>query len=42
VGQIAMLRRMAGCPVRGENYFVAEMAAGRVGPQQADPRVEFD
>jgi len=42
VGQIAMLRRMAGCPVRGENYFVAEMAAGRVGAQQADPRVEFD
>jgi hypothetical protein len=42
VGQIAMLRRMAGCPIRGENYFVAEMAAGRVGSQQADPRVEFD
>jgi hypothetical protein len=42
VGQIAMLRRMAGCPIRGENYFVAEVAAGRVGSQQADPRVEFD
>jgi hypothetical protein len=42
VGQIAMLRRMAGCPIRGENYFVAEMAAGRVGSQQADPRIEFD
>jgi hypothetical protein len=42
VGQIAMLRRMAGCPIRGENYFVAEMAAGRVGSDQADPRVEFD
>jgi hypothetical protein len=42
VGQIAMLRRMAGCPIRGENYFVAEMAAGRVGSEQAPPRVEFD
>jgi hypothetical protein len=42
VGQIAMLRRMAGCPIRGENYFVAEVTAGRVGSQQADPRVEFD
>jgi len=41
VGQIAMLRRMAGCPIRGENYFVAEVAAGRVGSQQAAPRKEF-
>ncbi len=28
VGQIAMLRRMAGAPVRGENYFKAEIVAG--------------
>ena len=42
VGQIAMLRRMAGCPIRGENYFAAEVAAGRVGSEQAAPRVEFD
>jgi hypothetical protein len=42
VGQIAMLRRMAGCPFRGENYFVADMAVGRVGSEQAPPRVEFD
>ena len=42
VGQIALLRRMAGCPVRGENYFVAEIAAGRVGTEQAAPRREFD
>ena len=26
VGQIAMLRRMAGSPVRGENYFKAKIA----------------
>lgn len=42
VGQIAMLRRMAGAPVRGENYFRAEIAIGRVGPEQAPPRFEFD
>ena len=42
VGQIAMLRRMAGGPVRGENYFKAEIVAGRVGPEQATKRVEFD
>ena len=42
VGQIAMLRRMAGCAVRGENYHRAEIAAGRVGPDQAPPRREFD
>ena len=42
VGQIAMLRRMAGNPVRGENYFRAEIAAGRVGPEQAAPHTEFD
>jgi len=42
VGQIAVLRRMAGSPVRGENYFRADIAAGRVGPDQAEPRREFD
>jgi hypothetical protein len=42
VGQIAMLRRLAGCPVRGENYLRAEIAAGRVGPEQAKPKFEFD
>jgi hypothetical protein len=41
VGQIAMLRRMAGCPIRSENYFVAEVASGRVGAEQAAPRAEF-
>jgi hypothetical protein len=42
VGQIAMLRRMAGCPVRAENYFRAEIRAGRVGAAQAAPVMEFD
>jgi hypothetical protein len=41
-GQIAMLRRMAGAPVRGENYFRAEIIVGRVGADQAPPVREFD
>jgi len=41
VGQIAILRRMAGAPVKGENYYVAEIAAGRVGVDQAKPKLEF-
>ncbi len=42
VGQLTMLRRMAGSPVRGENYFVADIGMGRVGTEQAPPRREFD
>jgi hypothetical protein len=42
VGQLALLRRLAGSPVRGENYSKAEIEAGRVGPEQAAPRREFD
>lgn len=40
-GQIGILRRMAGAPVKGENYFVAEIQAGRVGADQAAPKREF-
>lgn len=42
VGQIALLRRMAAKPVRGENYLQADIAAGRVGPDQPRARREFD
>jgi hypothetical protein len=42
VGQINYLRRLGGAPVRGENYFRAEIVAGRVGPEQALPAREFD
>ena len=42
VGQITMLRRVASAPIRGENYFVAEITAGRAGHDQAPPRREFD
>jgi hypothetical protein len=40
-GQIAMLRRMAGCPMRRENYYRAEIVAGRVGQEQTPPAREF-
>jgi hypothetical protein len=42
VGQLTMLRRMAGCKMRGENYFKADIATGCVGTQQAAPIAEFD
>jgi len=42
VGQLAMLRRIAGGPMKGENYFRAEIEAGRVGADQSGKRVEFD
>jgi hypothetical protein len=41
VGQIAILRRMAGSPVKGESYYQSEIAIGRVGPGQSAPRFEF-
>jgi len=41
-GQLAMLRRMAGCPMRGENYFMADIVPGRVGLAQSAPKREFD
>lgn len=42
VGQIALLRRMAGAPIRGESYFRAEIVAGRVGTDQSAKRFEVD
>lgn len=41
VGQINMLRRLAGSPIRGENYAKAPIEIGNVGQVQANPRVEF-
>jgi hypothetical protein len=42
IGQLAMLRRVAGAPIKGENYYKAEIQTGRIGPVQATPRREFD
>jgi hypothetical protein len=42
VGQIAMLRGMAGAAVRPESYARAQVVRGRVGLDQAPPAFEFD
>ena len=36
-GQLAMLRRLAGCRIRGENYFVARIETGQIGEEQPHP-----
>ena len=41
VGQLAMLRRMAGAGIGGENYFVADIVVGRVSAEQAPPKRSF-
>jgi hypothetical protein len=41
IGQIGILRRLAGSPVKGENYFVADIVTGRLGPEQSPPKREF-
>lgn len=42
VGQLGMLRRLAGSPVRGENYFRAHIEVGSVRAEQAPAVREFD
>ena len=42
VGQLTMLRRVAGDPMKGENYSRAKIEAGRVGADQETPKREFD
>jgi hypothetical protein len=44
VGQLTMLRRLHGAPMKGESYAKADIAVGRVGAEQvpANPRYEFD
>jgi len=41
VGQLAMLRRLAGCPTCGENFFVASISVGQVSAQQPAPVKTF-
>lgn len=40
-GQLAMLRRLAGYKIPGENYFKAHIAAGQVGMDQPAPVFTF-
>jgi hypothetical protein len=41
VGQLAMMRRLAGAPMRAQNYSRADIVAGRVGLDQTAPKREF-
>ena len=43
-GQLALLRRLHGAPMKGESYNRADIVVGRVGPDQTppDPRYEFN
>lgn len=41
VGQLAMLRRLAGFPVRGENFYVAAIVQGKVTMEQPEPVKTF-
>ncbi len=38
VGQLSMLRRMAGSPIPPENFFAADIEADNVGADQTPPR----
>jgi hypothetical protein len=42
IGQLAMLRRLAGVKIKAENYSRAEIVTGRVGAEQTAARREFD
>ena len=42
VGQIAILRRLAGAKMKSENYSKADIVAGRVGREQTAAKREFD
>lgn len=42
VGQIAMLRGLAGASVKGENYAKAKITSGVVGAEQPPAELEFD
>jgi hypothetical protein len=42
IGQLGMLRRVAGSPIKGEVMVIADVQIGRVGLDQATPKREFD
>jgi len=41
IGQLAMLRRLAGAKITGENFSRADIVVGRVGADQTAPKREF-
>lgn len=42
IGQLTMLRRLAGAKMKSENYSRAEIVTGRVGAEQTAAKREFD
>lgn len=40
-GQLAMLRRLAGGRMKGENYYVAKIEVGQTGEEQPEPVQPF-
>jgi hypothetical protein len=42
VGQLAMLRRLAGAKIKSENYSRADIQTGRVGAEQTPAKREFE
>ncbi len=42
LGQIALLRRLANAPVKGEPMVISKIELGRLGPDQEPPIREFD
>ena len=42
VGQLALLRGMAGAPIKPESYARADIVVGRVGRDQSPPGREFE
>ncbi|HTR97024.1 MAG TPA: hypothetical protein VMH61_03900 [Candidatus Acidoferrales bacterium] len=41
-GQLALLRRLSGHPMKGENYARADIRAGRVGAEQTPPNPKHE
>lgn len=41
LGQLAMLRRLAGAPIRGEVMVLSDVVPGKLGPEQSPPVREF-
>lgn len=42
VGQLALMRGVAGAPIKPESYARAKIEVGHVGPNQSDARTEFE
>ncbi len=41
-GQLALMRRLAGSAIRGENYFLADIQSGKLGATQTKNQNQFE